>query len=80
MFNDYGILASASCQLGFFSDGVEPKMRQQRELGSYSSLSSSRDCRDFTGVAECRVHSAQESELSAHQIPVPADLRTGFPR
>ena len=35
MFNDYGILESVSCQLGFFSDGVEPKMCQQRTLGSH---------------------------------------------
>ena len=62
MFNDYGILESVSCQLGFFSDGVEPKMCQQRALGScgrLTSLRASRDCPDFPGVAECRVHSAQ---------------------
>ena len=38
MFNDYGILESVSCQLGFFSDGLEPKMCQQRALGSYRRL------------------------------------------
>ena len=53
LFNDYGILESVSCRLGFFSDGVQPKMRQQRALGSYSKLTSLRDCPDFPGVAEC---------------------------
>ena len=43
-------LSLSPCQLGFFSDGVEPKMCQQRALGScrrLTSLRASRDCPDF---------------------------------
>ena len=71
MFNDYGILELVSCQLGFFSDGVEPKMCQQRALGSYRRLTSLRASRECLDLPELRSAGFTPHKIRAERLSNP---------